>query len=454
MRVYKIIVVSIIMLLVVTSCTRIGSTSNVNEQNKKQVAENQTETQNSQNEPCLTDNGTNKQSVTINIFIENSGSMNGYINQSSNFQVALGKHIALLKHNYGFENIKLYYINRGVYPQAYSGDSDGLIDFARGMFAPNNFKNVGNTQSTELNEIMENALKYVDENSISIVISDCIYSVSGTGTSETLLGIAGTQTMDKFLDKTKNIIHLATSIIQLTSNFNGNYYDYMHPNNGFTINCERPYYMIVLGTHKNVIDYVNNIDVTKMDGFKNQYTISNYDISNIKASIMNKYGKYGQYRIVKESNSSEIKTIKDVNILNGSFKLAIGIDLSSTTMSENDKTDINNYTIDGNYRITNIEKNSGINITDPKDKEIVAKNHLTHFVHVESIDFPNDFKITIKRETPSWVNECSSIDDTNIATDYNEQTKTFGLSYFVGGISDAYSEMSNNKNITINFNIE
>lgn len=454
MRVYKIIVVSIIMLLVVTSCTRIGSTSNVNEQNKKQVAENQTETQNSQNEPCLTDNGTNKQSVTINIFIENSGSMNGYINQSSNFQVALGKHIALLKHNYGFENIKLYYINRGVYPQAYSGDSDGLIDFAREMFAPNNFKNVGNTQSTELNEIMENALKYVDENSISIVISDCIYSVSGTGTSETLLGIAGTQTMDKFLDKTKNIIHLATSIIQLTSNFNGNYYDYMHPNNGFTINCERPYYMIVLGTHKNVIGYVNNIDVTKMDGFKNQYTISNYDISNIKASIMNKYGKYGLYRIVQESNSSEIKTIMDVNTLNGSFKLAIGIDLSSTTMSENDKTDINNYSIEGNYKITKIEKISDINITDPKDIEIVTKNHLTHFVHIESTGYPNNFKITIKREAPSWVSECSSTDDTNITTDENEQRKTFGLSYFVGGISDAYSEMSNNKNITINFNIE
>lgn len=453
MRVYKIIVVSIIMLLVVTSCTRIGSTSNVNEQNKKQVAENQTETQNSQNEPCLTDNGTNKQSVTINIFIENSGSMNGYINQSSNFQVALGKHIALLKHNYGFENIKLYYINRGVYPQAYSGDSDGLIDFAREMFAPNNFRNVGNTQSTELNEIMKNALKYVDENSISIVISDCIYSVSGTGTSETLLGIAGTQTMDKFLDKTINIEHLATSIIQLTSNFNGNYYDYRHPNNGFTINCERPYYMIVLGTHKNVIDYVNNIDVTKMDGFKNQYTISNYDISNIKASIMNKYGKYGRYRIVQENNSFEIKTIMNVQNLNGSFKLAIGIDLSSTTMSENDKTDINNYTIDGNYIITNIEKCSEINITDPKDKKIIAQNHLTHFVHVESIDFPNNFKITIKRETPSWVNECSSTDDTNIATDYNEQAKTFGFSYFVGGISDAYSVMSN-KNITINFNIE
>lgn len=65
----------------------------------------------------------------------------------------------------------------------------------------------------------------------------------------------------------------------------------------------------------------------------------------------------------------------------------------------------------------------------------------------------NDISISIKRKLPSWVSNASSTDDRCIATDTNEQTKTFGLSYFVAGISDAYNYLANDKQNFTTINI-
>ena len=49
-----------------------------------------------------------KPTQKIHIFIENSGSMNGYINSASDFQMAIGRAIQLMKYQYGDDNIKTY----------------------------------------------------------------------------------------------------------------------------------------------------------------------------------------------------------------------------------------------------------------------------------------------------------------------------------------------------------
>ena len=68
--------------------------------------------------------------------------------------------------------------------------------------------------------------------------------------------------------------------------------------------------------------------------------------------------------------------------------------------------------------------------------------------------FPNDISISIKRKLPIWIKETSSIDDRNIARDNNEQRKTFGLAYFVEGISDAYNYLAQNKQNYMTINIK
>ena len=393
----------------------------------------------------------------VHVFIENSGSMNGFINNTSDFEVVIANQITLLCHYYGMDNIRLYYINQGVYPQvSHASTPDELIDFASDMLKKDRFKSVGKVGSTFLNDILKMALDSVDENSISIVISDCIYSVAGEGSSYALLGKAGKKTQSNFLEKSKTLKSLSTSLIQLTSDFKGGYWDYKHPigSASANLNCQRPYYLCVMGTHENVIAYNKNVNVSSMVGYKNQYTISNLDVSGTNASIMNVFGKSGSFR--PDGNGDKITSVSKVQERNGGgFELAIGVNLSDYTMSDDDKLDVSNYTIDGNYVIIGIDKVDGIRLSDPRDQKIVEANGLTHFIKLRSTGFPGDFTLNIKRATPSWVEKYTSTDDTHIGTDETEQEKTFGLSYLVNGITDAYMVMATDKNnfTSLKFNI-
>ena len=388
----------------------------------------------------------NPHTTKVHVFVENSGSMNGFINHTSDFQVALSKQIALLVNYYGIENIRLYYINQEIYPQRYEGSEDGLIEFAKNMLTPTKFRNTGKVGSTKLNHILKMALDSVSCNAISIVVSDCIYSVQGSGTSHALLGTAQSQTMSKFMNKAKTIKTLSTTLIQLESDFNGGYWDYKHPSGPapIVLNCKRPYYLCVIGTHENVLNYEQRIDVKSMAGFCNQFTISNKDVSKTPSSFLSHEGKIGEFRI-ESNNAAEKRSIIKVNRRNGILGVGVALNLSEYTISEKDKCDPDNYEIEGNYKISNIEKIDDRGFK-PSDCEIIENNGMTHIIYLESTGFPDNFTIKIKRRTPTWVEQCSSSDDSAIATDAEEQKRTFGLKYLVDGITDAYLEMAEDEN--------
>ena len=126
-------------------------------------------------------------------------------------------------------------------------------------------------------------------------------------------------------------------------------------------------------------------------------------------------------------------------------------------MSETDKLDIANYKVEtGNYRIERIEIIDTTKLATPIDKKLVRENHCTHAIIVSCTGFPNDLSISIKRDLPVWVRQTSSTDDRQIATDESEQKKTFGIAYFVEGISDAYKYLATDKNnfMTINVTVK
>ena len=106
---------------------------------------------------------TPKQTQTLHVFIENSGSMNGYINATSDFQMAIGRTIQLMKFKYGEENIKTYYINSKVLEKIRPNNTD-IYAFVQQMLDRHNFSSIGKTSSTDLNNIIKEVLNFVDEN--------------------------------------------------------------------------------------------------------------------------------------------------------------------------------------------------------------------------------------------------------------------------------------------------
>lgn len=402
-----------------------------------------------------------KPTQTLHVFIENSGSMNGYINTASDFQSAIGKAIQFMKYQYNSDKINVYYINQRVYNKALPEDIsiNEIYSFIQKMLQRDEFTTSGThqtgsgTASTDLNDIIKQVLRYVDENNTAIFISDCIYSLKSTnGVTTKLLNDCKTLTLGAFLDKTKTLpsgVTLATNFIQLNSNFKGNYWNWEHPtgNKYVTLNCKRPYYICVVGTDENVKNFNSKINIPQLDGFQNQFTISNKDVSDAKYSVM--YGgqyKLGSYRVQPETNGliHTISRVKPNSVKQ--FVLGVAIDLDDFAMSETDKEDLNNYSVDyGNYSIVKIEKIDSTKLTTANDKQLFRNHKFTHTIVLSCTGFPNDFAINIKWKIPEWVKSSSSIDDRNIGSDIEEQGKTFGLSYFVEGIADAYNYIATDK---------
>ena len=50
----------------------------------------------------------------------------------------------------------------------------------------------------------------------------------------------------------------------------------------------------------------------------------------------------------------------------------------------------------------------------------------------------NDLQVALKKQTPAWVQQTSSTNDTAIKQDQAEQDKTFGFRYLVAGVEEAY----------------
>ena len=395
-----------------------------------------------------------KPTQTLHVFIENSGSMNGYINRASDFQMAIGRAIQLMKFKYGEDNIKTYYINQNVREQQRPDGTD-VYNFVQKMLDKRDFTTSGTgradrgTTSTDLNEIVKQVLGYVDEDNTAVLISDFIYSLSSTsGVTTSLLYGCQNHTMDAFLQASQNLPNtsLATNLIQLYSNFDGKYWHCEKPtgNNYVMLNCPRPYYLCVLGTDDNVKEFNRGINIDKLRGYKYQFTISNKDVSQAAYTVLDTKYKKGTYRHENVNAIHGVTKARKNNV--GEFELGIGIDLSDFSMSETDKLDVANYKVEkGNYNIVGIEVIDTTTLPTPIDKKLVRDNNCTHAIIVSCTGFPNDFSISIKRELPQWVRQTSSIDDRRIASDEEEQKKTFGIAYFVEGISDAYKYLAQDK---------
>lgn len=401
---------------------------------------------------------------TIHVFIENSGSMNGYINTSSDFQMAIGRAIQLMKYKYGENNIKTYYINQKVREQIKPENAD-VYAFIKKMLEKKDFCTSGTgkpdkgTTSTNLNNIVENVLEYVDANNTVVLISDFIYSLESTnGVTTSLLYDCQNLTMSVFLNKTKELSKesLATNLVQFYSTFDGKYWHWQNPTGkgSVSLNCMRPYYMCILGVEHNINEFNKNICFEELRGYSNKFIISNKDVSNSSYTVFDTKYKKGSYRHQRENPIHNIYNVSKNS--RGEFELGIGIDLSNFCMSETDKLDKSNYILDSssNYEIKSIEVVDTTRFVSPKDKKLVKDFNCTHVIILQAIGFPNDISLSIKRSLPQWIDKSSSIDDRYIAEDEEEQKKTFGLKYFVLGITDAYNYLAKDKNNFTTINIK
>lgn len=365
---------------------------------------------------------TNK--FNVNVYLENSASMDGYVNGKTEFETAIYSLLGDIKINNFCDSLNLNYINKSVHK--FEPDIEDFID----KLEPSTFRIRGGDRSTsDLSDVLKSVLSKVDEKNVSILISDFVFSpgkIKGLSASDYLnnqmLGIKlnFAQTL-----KTQNI---SVVVLQLYSNFNGIYYDLL--DNQHKFNGRRPYYIWLIGQDNQVKTILETkiLDNIK-GGVDNKLVLSQQDSpTKIKFRIARNHKK-GDFDL-EDGGSGSITSAKYGNSKNeGLFGFTFYADFSNEIQSSKFYLDKRNYQYKDNY---------SIEISTMADSNEPAKDGYTHQFYVETKDLKTEvFKLEVIGRTPDWVSESSSDNDRSIMPGNEESKKTFGLKYLIDGVVEA-----------------
>ena len=358
-----------------------------------------------------------------NIYVENSGSMDGYVKGKTEFEQSVYSYLSDIKISDICSEMNLYYINSRMLKQP----SD-VADFIEKL-EPNTFKaKGGNRKTTDLSNIIGDILDSHGRDTVSILVSDFVFSPgSGVNADEYLLnqqiGIK-----NHFALKQKSNPNLAMMIYQLSSKFEGTYYD--RNNTPYNINHQRPFYMMIIGDSHHLKTLSNEITKEKIkgSGVINSYSVSR-SISNVDYGIL-AMPKIGSYSPDPASPLTSVKKAKiDRKNPNTKFMLSIGVNYSNLLLDDDYLTDPANYEISNKSFFVSVEK----------------ANNNTKYTHIIKLSlnpqlanlYKGPLSIQLLKQPSSWSEDVTNPDDVgvqNITTD-----KTYGFKYLVGGVYDAYN---------------
>lgn len=243
----------------------------------------------------------------INVYLENSGSMNGYVAGITELERDLKSYLLDINKKSLADSMSLNYINDRIIFQG--NDVDAFIK----NLEPSSFiEQGGNTATTDIGGVLEMVLEKTNHNSVSLFISDCIIS-PGRKIKETQLN---EYLKDQQLDieysfsmlAQKIDMNLGVMVYQMYSKFDGTYYNRVDART--KIKEARPYYLWLVGDTKYLKLLTQNIDINKLDGSLGEAnTFSIFETSGSPAFQILQNPKRGDFTR-NRSNPHHIRNIK------------------------------------------------------------------------------------------------------------------------------------------------
>ena len=371
-----------------------------------------------QNSPIdtIVSTSTFKEKCVINIYVENSGSMYGYVGAGvgSDFRNMVYNYLTDVNSGI-FDSLHLNFVNSNVIPKGSS-----IEDFVKRL-EPNTFKvSGGNGGATDIAEIIKRV--FPPEDAVSVLITDCIISPGrGNNASEYLVnqqtGIKG------FLNHRENLDQTGVIIYRMLGHFKGFYYDTIDNKRRF--DGIRPYYIWVIGDVQN-LKKMRTVTEPKMKTTPDEICVISMGDSRLKYNIVPAGGKYK----ISHNDRFTIENLKKVKTTQGNRAIVkLKADFSNLLQDDSFLTDVSNYEVsDDMYQVDNIIKTPGSQYVITLSCPVIKKETLY---------------LRLKNKPPLWVNKCSDTDGG--FPDPNEQMQTtYGLSYLIGGVYDAYTFYSDN----------
>lgn len=361
---------------------------------------------------------------TVNFYLENSGSMFGYVTQGNDFDSSLSSLLTQMKVSGYTDSLNLFYINSEVFKQEVD-----IPTYIKEMAHPSKFK--GKLGSSDMCHLFNTITDNVDANSVSIMVSDCIFSPGNVDAKKFINAEKHCITLNLHEQMKKR--DLAFVVYRMISNFKGVYYDCKDSKT--TINNERPYFIWIVGTKENIAEFNRKGIKDKIEGkLENTYTMFNSK-DEVQYAVQTGIST-GSF---ERPNPTTIIKAKPDNS-SGKLTFSVAVNFSSLLVDDAYLTNPKNYTIKNpNYSIE-IKKKKNQNYTH-EIKITTSSKYITS----------TKLSIQLKNIIPDWIEQYSDDTCTNINSE-GMMEKTYGLEQLVDGIYSAFN-YKNDVLSEININI-
>lgn len=372
------------------------------------------------------------------VFLENSGSMDGYVRGTTAFEDDIYR--LLIDITYLADTVQVNYVNSQIIPY-----KSGVQKFINNLEPASFQQRGGNRSSSNINQVLQRVLQETREGQVNMLISDFIFSTGGGDTEEKLNNqrISIYNTFRKQLQQGP----FATLIIKMKSEFNGSYYDKADRPVRLS-GVERPYYIWLMGPPAAISDFSQQIDLNQLEGFEYSYLMlpQTADITPYY-TVLNNYQRKGNFRADRQySGADYVRGISNVEPSGrgedaGTFGFSIAVDLSRLPVGEDYLADVQNYSLPDAYTLEDVAPVGDVGNINARDKAMLEK--ATHIMTISTTGkaYP-DLRIALKKQAPAWVADTQTNDDSRIKTDETQLDKTFGFGYLVGGVEDAYRSVN------------
>jgi hypothetical protein len=341
----------------------------------------------------------------INVYIENSGSMDGYMCDGSELKDAVYSYVSTLG-SYA-DTVKLNYINSQIVP------IDGEVKPFINNLNADSFKTVnGNKTNSDIANMLGQILKGMGKNDVSIFVSDCILDVP-QGNAKDYLVNRQIEIRNTLVKKLQGNPNLGVEIFRMESKFNGMYYYYKGKER--LNNVKRPYYIWVFGDKYILAQLNKRVPFSEIKhGIKDYFAFSTYE--EVAFEITNQFGLVHNPCVCKTSQG-------------GKYIVKIQADLSPLLQLDTMIADITRYkTQNSRVQVVSVEK-----INDAKDKN-------THVITLnidKSISSCGEYVKYIRPDAPYWLETANNETGDSIM---KHITETTGIKNIILGVSDAYRD--------------
>lgn len=347
----------------------------------------------------------------LQVFIENSSSMDGYMSPGSQqLTDAVYSYVSELV-PYCDKNLCLFYINSKKIPY-----SKGLDTFI-GQLTPASFAAAGgDRRNSDIAAIVDTVLAATGKGSVSMLVSDFILDLPGSDATRYLTR-KSIQIRNAIANKRKSEpgLDLAVVVIRMESDFTGWYY---YPSRGskgekkkYLQNVSRPYYIWIFGDR----DYL-------------VYLNGKVPFSRIRHGFTD-YTPFCSTAYVPFGGNKPMRSIKP-DRRTGVFNFNIPVNMSATLQPDNVVVNSSYWRCDP--AIVKIAEITPLRGNDRFTDNIHLSLDANESADAVAIRF-------IPKLIPDWIGKYNDSSGENI---HANMKKTTGISALVQGVADAYSNDS------------